>query len=300
MKKIIKSVSLIMALILLVSCAFISASAETLYELYGYTYAITDNSSISLYGWDNSSPELIIPDSVLDRYFTSVSARCMQNNTYITALDFSQAKHLQKIGFYSFEGCTGIENPLIIPESVTEIRESAFQNCSSVPSVEIKGDVSVIQQQCFYQCGSLKNAVLPENLVEIEPYAFAECISLEYMAVPKTVTKIAQTAFKDDNNLTLGVYYGTYAHQYAMDNNIAYVLLDGVKLGDADGDGAVTINDVTAIQQHVADMKYLEGIYLYAADVNRDGVTNISDATDLQRFLAEYEVEYPIDSVITQ
>ncbi len=111
---------------------------------------------------------------------------------------------------------------------------------------------------------------------------------------------IANSAFQNDSNLTLGVWYGSYAYTYAKQRGITYVLLDAVKLGDVDGDDVVNINDVTAIQRHLAEYEFLDGIYLYAADVNRDGDVAIDDATTLQQSLAEYEINYPIGEVITQ
>ena len=90
------------------------------------------------------------------------------------------------------------------------------------------------------------------------------------------------------------------AHKYALENNINYTLLDGVKLGDANGDGSVNINDVTTIQRHLAELETLEGIYLHAADANQDGTVDIVDATAIQMYLAEYEMDYPIGEVMTQ
>ena len=78
------------------------------------------------------------------------------------------------------------------------------------------------------------------------------------------------------------------------------VLLDEVKLGDANGDGSVNINDVTQIQRHLAELESLEGIYLHAADANQDGTLDISDATTLQMYLAKYDIPYPIGEVMTQ
>lgn len=63
--------------------------------------------------------------------------------------------------------------------------------------------------------------------------------------------------------------------------------------GDADGDGVVTISDVTAIQRHLADLKQLSGADLRAADVGCDGL-DITDATKIQRYLAEFEDSYHI------
>ena len=113
-------------------------------------------------------------------------------------------------------------------------------------------------------------------------------------------TSIDQTAFYADTNLTLGVYTNSYAHEYAIAQNIPYVLLDGAFLGDASGDGSVNINDVTMIQRYLAELETLEGIYLQAADANQDGTVDIADATVIQMYLAEYEMEYPIGEVMTQ
>ena len=79
-----------------------------------------------------------------------------------------------------------------------------------------------------------------------------------------------------------------------------YVLLDGVSLGDANGDGYVNINDVTAVQRHLSELEALQGIYLLAADVNQNGTQEIDDATLLQAYLAEYDISDPIGEVITQ
>ena len=69
-------------------------------------------------------------------------------------------------------------------------------------------------------------------------------------------------------------------------------------LGDANGDGYVTIGDVTAIQHHLAELETLDAAHLLAADVNQNGVTDITDATHLQMFLAEYFTESLIGTLI--
>ena len=63
--------------------------------------------------------------------------------------------------------------------------------------------------------------------------------------------------------------------------------------GDADGEGIVSISDVTTIQRHLADLKQLSGADLHAADVGCDGL-DITDATKIQRYLAEFEDSYHI------
>ncbi len=120
------------------------------------------------------------------------------------------------------------------------------------------------------------------------------------MELSPYITSIAASAFQNDANLTLGVWYGSYGYTYAKEQNIPYILLDGGKLGDANGDGYVNVNDVTAIQRHAAELEPLEGICFHAADIDGDGDVSVDDATELQRYLAEYVVDYPIGETMTQ
>lgn len=55
--------------------------------------------------------------------------------------------------------------------------------------------------------------------------------------------------------------------------------------GDANGDGTVTIDDVTHMQRHIAEQITVRDFA--AADVNGDGAVTIDDATTVQRYLAE-------------
>ena len=61
------------------------------------------------------------------------------------------------------------------------------------------------------------------------------------------------------------------------------------QIGDVDGNGKITINDVTTIQKHLAEVEILTGNALLAADTNGDGVVDIKDATHLQMYLAKFE-----------
>lgn len=61
-------------------------------------------------------------------------------------------------------------------------------------------------------------------------------------------------------------------------------------LGDVNGDGRITISDVTAIQRHLAGIDVLTGDALKRADTTGDGKVTINDASLLQMYLAEYDV----------
>ena len=79
----------------------------------------------------------------------------------------------------------------------------------------------------------------------------------------------------------------------AEDRINSYVLL-----GDADGDGEVTINDVTMIQKYIAGFEMPDNFVLKVCDTNCDGKITIDDATEIQKYVAEYEIPYPIGKMI--
>jgi Ca2+-binding EF-hand superfamily protein len=57
-------------------------------------------------------------------------------------------------------------------------------------------------------------------------------------------------------------------------------------IGDADGDGAVTISDVTEIQKYLAQLAVFDEARKLIADADGDGNVTVSDATELQKHLA--------------
>lgn len=71
---------------------------------------------------------------------------------------------------------------------------------------------------------------------------------------------------------------------------------DSYLIGDADGDGNVTIFDATKIQRVIADMDPDEdGAIIRRGDVDQDEELTIFDVTYIQRYLADLSVEYPVN-----
>ena len=62
-----------------------------------------------------------------------------------------------------------------------------------------------------------------------------------------------------------------------------------IPIGDVNGDGNITIGDVTEIQRHLAELIHFSDEQLDLADTNGDGKVDIGDATHLQKYLAEFD-----------
>jgi hypothetical protein len=70
-------------------------------------------------------------------------------------------------------------------------------------------------------------------------------------------------------------------------------------LGDADGDGRVTIIDATTIQRHLAGLS-VSAYHEAAADVDRDTFVTVVDATAIQRYLADLPTNAEIGMLIQE
>lgn len=205
---------------------------------------------------------------------------------------------LTSLPSYSFSGCEKLTD-VQLNTSIASIGQFAFSGCSSLQSIGFANNLSNIDRIAFYQSG-LETMDINEGITSIYDYTFADCQNLTRINIPRSVSFIDSTAFKNDSNLTLGVWYGSYGYEYAVENGMDYTLLDGVLLGDANADENVDVADVTKIQQFIAELAELNGIYLKTADVNNDGDVNIADATAIQMYVAEYDIPYPIGEPITK
>ena len=196
-----------------------------------------------------------------------------------------------------FSGCAALEN-VTLNENIAEFSYGCFNNCSSLTNLDFVTNGVLLQPYAFNGTGA-ESVVLSDSLLAIPDYAFTNCPNLKYVTIPKSVIFIQPNAF-DFEDVTVRCFYDSYVYHYALEQELPYELCDGVKLGDANADGSVNINDVTAIQRHIAEMETLAGINLYVSDIDRNQTRDISDATLLQRYLAEFEVPYPVGTVLKQ
>ena len=67
-------------------------------------------------------------------------------------------------------------------------------------------------------------------------------------------------------------------------DNLQYTL---IVIGDTDGDGEITINDLAKIKLHIIEIELLEGTRLQAADVDGDGEVTINDLAQVKLILID-------------
>ncbi len=272
-------------LLLLVS--IVPANATTYYiSPDGIKYRDISATTIAFSGVTKQTESLTIPNEINGRTITMIDSYAFRNDGTLKTLDLSVATGITSISTGAFLGCTSLES-IVIPSNVLYTYEDLFRGCTSLQSAEVYAPITSINEYMFGNCSALKEFTVPATATRIDKFAFENCASLETVTIPESVTRIAVTAFRNCPNLTLKVYEDSYAHAFAVENEIPYVLIQTYEPGDVDRDGALSITDVTLIQKYLAELATLDDEQLLLADYLSDGDVNIADATAIQIAIAE-------------
>lgn len=99
-----------------------------------------------------------------------------------------------RIGSYAFSGSK--VKSVYLPESVAEIGEGAFQDCSSMASVSFAESVKAIGDKAFSGCSSITSFVWPNGVSVVGAGTFQGCKKLESIRLSDAVTDLRQDAFR--------------------------------------------------------------------------------------------------------
>ena len=162
---------------------------------YGnYIYKILDNGTIEIVGYTGKEENITIPSVINGRAVT-------------------------QIGEEAFMGCDF--KTVKISSGVTQIGSGAF-TASSITTITIPNGVKRIADHTFFDCVYLTSISIPNSVTSIGECAFAGCENLLNIIIPKNVVNIGKGAFEQNwitpNKITINVYEGSYAEEYAKKN----------------------------------------------------------------------------------
>ena len=101
----------------------------------------------------------------------------------------------------AFSGCSGLMS-VTIPDSVTSIGDYAFSGCSGLKTITIPDSVTKIGYSAFYGCSGLTSVTIPDSVRSIWNAAFFGCSGLTSITIPDSVTNIGYRAFYGCSGLT--------------------------------------------------------------------------------------------------
>ncbi len=85
---------------------------------------------------------------------------------------------ITNIGNYAFNECTALQS-INIPNSVTNIGNYTFNECTALQSINIPNSVTNIGNCAFFRCEALQSIDIPNSITSIGEWAFRECRALQ-------------------------------------------------------------------------------------------------------------------------
>ena len=297
MKKKIFSTAFVLLIAVILIISLFSANAAVYVQNGKFTFLMYNDGTVAWAGYTSDTvDDVAVPGSYDGASGVGVKNYGLENNSKIKSVDFMSAPMLNTIGSCAFMNCSSLEK-IVIPNSITDIGESVFKNCKSLKYAEFYGNENSVPVEAFMGCSALESVRLGARLDSIQSLAFAGCSSLKYVELYDTVSYIANNAFDGADSVTLGVFKGTYALQYAIDNNISYVILDesedptvpATPTSEPETSEPSTVEPVTTepTEQPTTIPATPDEADMKLGDVNGDGVVDILDATEIQKYAAE-------------
>lgn len=130
-------------------------------------------------------PARVIPERIKD--FPRISITIPEGVTRIEDSEFENRICLEQV---------------VLPESVEYIGRYAFGSCKNLMDITLPSKLSALGKGAFTDCIRLGEVVIPEGVDKIPEYAFSGCWSLSSVTIPVGVVYLNEDAFSDCSSLT--------------------------------------------------------------------------------------------------
>ncbi len=253
----LKTITIGNSLTSIASSAFYSTYLNNIY----YTGTIQQWCSISNIGNVNRSNcnfyinNQLVTDLVIPETITSIPWGAFNNMTCLTSVTIPSS--VTTIGSSAFDGCTNLSSvnytgtlaqwcsisvsnnafsshdfyinnqlitDLVIPQSVTTIKQNAFAYCSSLTSVTIPSTVTTINSSAFSNCDNMSTVYFTGTIAQWLslsnkiPYSNVQNLYINNqlitdLVIPETVTQIPESAF----------FYASFLNSVTIPNSVTSI-----------------------------------------------------------------------------
>lgn len=128
---------------------------------------------------------------------------------------------VKTIGHCAFYACKQLT--MLNMAGVSEIGESAFEQCSALRSVRLPGTLQILRSRAFYRCDGLLSITVPASVTKMESSVFGYCHQLRSANILANISKLPYWTF-----------YGCYVLETVRLNqnisDLGEAALDGTKV----------------------------------------------------------------------
>ena len=191
-----KALSIILAVIMIISVLPLTAFAESYVDLEsnGWYYRYYWSGYAELYYYDGDAVNVVVPDHIGAVPVTGFSdeniVRIIDINVKTVTFELQVSEIPKKFA----NGCTTLES-VTLPDTVARISDEAFCFCRNLSSINLPSGLKYIDKNAFYNCASLTGLTFPSSLISIGESAFSYCSSLKTVNFNNGLKAIGNGAF---------------------------------------------------------------------------------------------------------
>lgn len=224
-------------------------------------------------------------DDVLIPSVTTIGSNAFQNAN-LSSVKFD---NVETVGNYAFGSNPNLER--ISLENATSIGACTFEYCSNLElayfpvlkdlNANIFNDCQKLKYGYFPEVLSVNKSALETSYIEYLYFGDVQIIkslpnTLKMVVLPESLTSI--TVVPSNTDFTIMGYIGSYAEEYAIQNNIEFKRILTYTVCDVNGDKVIDAADAILVMRYDEGLIELEGDFLLAADVNSDNSVDDADA----------------------
>lgn len=239
-------------LIAILCIAPATAAAETTDD--GLTYTVANN-EVTITGYNGAGGDLVIPAEIEGNPVTELGKACFRASANpgadkLTSIVVPDSVKMMNAGIFFgcaelktvtlpevcsasstasfFKDCPKLET-VKIPSGFTTIGNSMFSGCSALREITYAEPITVtsVGDDSFAGCSSLTEITIPDSVTTLT-YPFRNLPTLLNVTIPASVTTITSYCFTGHSEeLTIHCYKDSYAHTFAVEQDIKFALIDG-------------------------------------------------------------------------
>ena len=141
-----------------------------------------------------------LTERVITIYIGSIGDK---NNPITTSMvnEALQDESITEIKNYTFHNCTQLEGELVIPSNIVSIGADAFSYCTKITELVMSEGLNYIGNQAFRDCNGLTSITIPNSVTVLGNQAIYFCSALKTVIIGTGVTQIGASCFRGCNNL---------------------------------------------------------------------------------------------------
>lgn len=227
MKRSMKWLSILLAVVVMMACIPATAIAESEPTVYEYVegggcwYYTVEDGGATLTRYEGDGESFYLPDTLGGYPLKVIGESACAYQDWLTEVDIPDS--VVELGYGAFDTCTFLktvnmgDNLEVIGEAafrgcefltdvnfgagVKVIENNAFDSCYSLKEIAIPDGVEVLQDRTFDRCSGLQSVYLPDSLYFIGNHVFSLCESLREITIPEGVVYIGEYAFNGCSSL---------------------------------------------------------------------------------------------------